>query len=234
VKPEFRIFLSGVSSEFQPARDALADDLSARGLQVRVQRSFRQEARTSTLLDKLHHYIKNCHAVVCLIGSRSGDWPEGGVRPELQAMLPPGVTRASYTQWEFFIARHYQKRLSIYQAGPGFTPFKAAPSAREDTALQDAFRAHLAQAGLDHTLFGTVQELRIAVLKEDWPQHARPAPVRLPYPSLGQLFIGRDDFMRKLRARLQPAAQGGSPRAAAIVNAVHGLGGIGKTRLAAE
>ena len=41
--PEFRVFLSAVTSEFGTARDALANDLQARGLQLRVRRSFRQE-----------------------------------------------------------------------------------------------------------------------------------------------------------------------------------------------
>jgi hypothetical protein len=38
---EFRVFLSAVTSEFGAARDALANDLQARDLQLRVQRSFR-------------------------------------------------------------------------------------------------------------------------------------------------------------------------------------------------
>jgi hypothetical protein len=41
---EFRVFLSAVTSEFGMARDAVANDLQARDLQLRVQRSFRQEA----------------------------------------------------------------------------------------------------------------------------------------------------------------------------------------------
>ena len=42
---EFRIFLSAVTSEFGRARDALAADLRSRGLLVRVQSDFRQEAQ---------------------------------------------------------------------------------------------------------------------------------------------------------------------------------------------
>jgi hypothetical protein len=40
---EFRVFLSAVTSEFGTARDAVANDLQALDLQLRVQRSFRQE-----------------------------------------------------------------------------------------------------------------------------------------------------------------------------------------------
>jgi tetratricopeptide (TPR) repeat protein len=56
-------------------------------------------------------------------------------------------------------------------------------------------------------------------------------PVHLPYQSLDTLFKGRDEFLDRLAASLQ-AADG---RATALVGkAVHGLGGVGKTRLSVE
>ena len=42
--PAFRVFLSAVTSEFAKARSALGSDLRARGLEVKVQDDFRQEA----------------------------------------------------------------------------------------------------------------------------------------------------------------------------------------------
>lgn len=56
--------------------------------------------------------------------------------------------------------------------------------------------------------------------------------VSLPYPSLGMLFKGRDSFIADLKKSFQHATAG---RATAIVGkALHGLGGVGKTRLAVE
>ena len=50
----------------------------------------------------------------------------------------------------------------------------------------------------------------------------------LPYPSLGPLFQGRDEWLTKLRESL-------AGKATAIAGkAVHGLGGVGKSRLAVE
>jgi hypothetical protein len=69
---EFRIFISAVTSEFGKARDSLAADLRSRDTFVRVQSDFRQEADSDTTLKKLHDYIRDCSAVVCVIGGRSG------------------------------------------------------------------------------------------------------------------------------------------------------------------
>jgi tetratricopeptide (TPR) repeat protein len=57
-------------------------------------------------------------------------------------------------------------------------------------------------------------------------------PIALPYSSIGRLFKGRGEFLSGLRASLCGAAEG---HATAIVGkAVHGLGGVGKSRLAIE
>jgi len=50
----------------------------------------------------------------------------------------------------------------------------------------------------------------------------------LPYPSIGELFKGREDILQQLKDQLD------SDEATAITQAIEGLGGIGKTRLAIE
>src|SRR5271166_5648182 len=99
---EFRVFLSAVTSEFGRARYALAADLRSRDTLVRVQSDFRQEADSDTTLKKLHDYIRGCSAVVCVIGARSGACPPPAAAAQFAHLLPPGITEASYTQWEFF------------------------------------------------------------------------------------------------------------------------------------
>jgi hypothetical protein len=53
----FRVFVSGVSSEFGEARSLVASDLRARGVEVKVQEDFRQGSGASTTLGKLRDYI---------------------------------------------------------------------------------------------------------------------------------------------------------------------------------
>jgi len=64
------------------------------------------------------------------------------------------------------------------------------------------------------------------------PESRRAFVHNLPYASLGALFQGREEMLTRLRETLAAAPAG---RATAVAGkAVHGLGGVGKTRLAVE
>jgi len=227
---EFRIFLSAVTSEFGKARDALAADLRSREALLRVQSDFRQEPGSDTTLRKLHDYIRDCAAVVCVIGRRSGALPPPTAAEPFAHMLPSGIAKASYTQWEFFFARHFKRRLSIYIAKDDYQPdFPAPPD--DDPELQRAFCDYIVkEQGLDRSYFANEDQLARAVLKGDWPKKRTGKPIALPYPSLGGLFKGRDEFLKKLHASLSR----GSGRTAIVGSALYGLGGIGKTQAAVE
>jgi hypothetical protein len=171
----FRIFLSAVNSEFRRARDTVvAADLRSRGLFVKVESDFRQEAGSDTILRKLNDYIRDCDAVVCIIGARSGGLPAPAEAAPFAHMLPDGFAKASYTQWEFFFARHYGKRLSIYIADEdAYRPedeYQPDPApADDDPGLQRAFRNYIAcELGHDRSYFTNVGELARAILREDW------------------------------------------------------------------
>jgi tetratricopeptide (TPR) repeat protein len=228
---EFRIFLSAVTSEFGKARDAVAADLRSREALLRVQSDFRQEPGSDTTLKKLHDYIRDCSAVVCVIGKRSGAFPTHEEAMPFAHMLPSGIARASYTQWEFLFARYFKRRLSIYIAKDEHQPDLAAPTGEDDAGLQRAFSDHIVkELGLDRSYFANEDQLARAVLKEDWPKKRTGKPITLPYPSLGSLFKGRDRFLDNLH---QSLSRGGG-RTAITGSALRGLGGIGKTRTAVE
>ncbi len=242
----FRVFLSAVSNEFASARDALANDLQAQDVTVRVQRSFRPDGAAETLLHKLRNYIEHCDVVVCLIGARGGaGFPVAAEAASFAADLPAGIAEASSTQWEFFFARHFNRRCLVYVATGAFTPDKPGATPEDRPDLQSAFLAHVKALGRQRTEVGSLHEFRAEALK-DLPRGPLPDAlservaerlavvsklILLPYPSLGTLFKGRDLFMRRLRASLTRPDGG----AAAIAGrAVHGLGGVGKTRAAVE
>jgi tetratricopeptide (TPR) repeat protein len=223
---EFRVFVSAVTNEFGRARDALASDLRSRGILVKVQSDFRQEASSDTTLRKIHDYIRQCDAVVCVIGKCAGALPPEAAAAPFRSMLPKEIDDVSYTQWEFLFARHYKLRLSIYIASDEFTA--ETPDGREGDHLQERFVAYVKSQGLDRSYFSNPDHLCRLVLKEDWPRKANHKPIALPYPSLGNLFKGRQEFLDQIRDALTRAP---GPLA---VSALHGLGGVGKTRAAVE
>jgi tetratricopeptide (TPR) repeat protein len=243
----FRVFLSAVTSEFGPVRDALANDLQSHDIIVCVQRSFRHDQNAGTLLHKLRNYIQSCDAVIFLIGARSGaGFPTPVEAEPFRDDLPSGVTEASYTQWEMHFACKFGKRRLIYFATDLFPPDKPNAHADDRPDLQAAFIAHVKSFGSQWTPVGGVHEFRAEALKDILRAPLPPAdaarltttlareaakPILLPYPSLGPLFKGRDSFMRRLHDSLH-RPNGGA--AAIACSAAYGMGGVGKTRTAVE
>jgi tetratricopeptide (TPR) repeat protein len=233
-----KIFVSAVTNEFGKARDALASDIRARGHIVRIQSDFQKSADSETLLGRLAEYIRDCHAIICIVGKQCGACPPARAAKRLSNVLPKDIEEASYTQWEFFLARHYKRRPYIYVARDDYIPDqKTASSDRID--LQSAYLEFLKADGAHRGPFSNIDQLARAVLI-DLPEVATEPivgpqtaakPIVLPYPSIGDLFKGRDEFMRRLHDSLTRTRGG---RTAIVSQALYGLGGIGKTRAAVE
>lgn len=223
----FSVFISAVTREFGAARDALANALQARGIEVKVQRSF--DLGDGTTLAKLHDYIRGCDRVIAVIGTYSGMFPpDGAVTDEFRAMLPEGMKRASLTQWEIIFARRYGVQTYFFEAA-GFEA-EQPPGDGNDEAAQAEWRHWLFDGGIgrDRRQFETADGLRADAMELKWPDLARPKPSNL-LGSIGHLFKGREEFLEKLRESFRRNA------AAAITGkVVHGLGGVGKTRTAIE
>jgi len=245
-----RLFLSTVSDEFRAYRDQLRGDLTRHNVEVKVQEDFKDLGGVT--LDKLDDYIKACDAVVHLVGDMTGAYAKEfstkailDKYPELPGKFPPlgealgkgdGI---SYTQWEAWLTLYHGKKLLIAKAGeaaprgPAYAPTDASRAAQQ---------AHLARfAAVERYPGGSpftspdnlakqIANTTILDLLAEAPSPRKPN--NLPFASLGPLFKGREGFLQTLHTALTRAGAGTA--AAVTGKALHGLGGVGKTRLAIE
>lgn len=142
---EFRVFISAVSGELKSYRDDVARVLRRKELEVRDQEHFRQGP--ATLLEQLADYIKKCDAVILLIGDCAGAFPSDdhaaalGVVPIFeQYRQETGQARASYTQWEFLLAKHYRKQTYVFFTRNGFKPDNPQSETPDRRSSQAAYR----------------------------------------------------------------------------------------------
>jgi hypothetical protein len=143
---EFRVFLSAVTSEFGAARDAVANDLRRAACSCECNAAFAGSRHPAAAIARLHPRLQRS-AVVCVIGNRSGACPSPAAAAEFAHLLPPGITKASYTQWGFLFARAHKRRLSLYIAAD-YQPDPDTPSGDDLPELQAAFIELIKAEGL--------------------------------------------------------------------------------------
>jgi hypothetical protein len=172
------ILLSAVTSEFRKYRDVLRRDLDRPNVSVKVQEDFIATG-TETLV-KLDEYIRECDAVVHLIGHMTGAfaqppsvmairerYPDLATRfPALDGFLTPDGAALPYTQWEAWLALYHGKSLIIA------VPEDGAP--RDDAFVSDDAQrsvqiAHLARLRtverFSEVRFASVDRLAVELLR---------------------------------------------------------------------
>ena len=232
------LFLSTVSSEFGILRQRLAN-LAQRTKKCLVRHQADFFHRGVKTLQKLVEEIEESSVVVHLIGAQPGwcvpadqatafldDDEHSGFElefPEVALQAREGNLPA--TQWEAWLGLYFRKRLISF----------VLPSADTDDVQRThlnrlkSIKEHPDTVNDPEALFDEIVGSLITLGL--FTQEEIHRPIRLPYPSIGTLFKGRDEFIKQLRQSLQAS----SHRATAITGkAVHGLGGVGKTRLAVE
>ena len=204
----FHVFLSHNSSD-QPTVEQIGGRLKDRGLRVWFGK---WELRPGLPRhEELEKGIAASSAVAVAIGEDGlGPWEA----PEMRA----------------FIDRSRHETLPVI---PVLLP--GAPDKPELPIFLEAFtwvdlRGGIDRKGLDLLIWGITGRRPEDVAPDDVPGVRAPALHNLPFPPLGELFKGRDHVLEELAADLSARP------ATAIVQpqALHGLCGIGKTRLAVE
>jgi hypothetical protein len=230
------VFLSSVSNEFGPLRRRLANlGQRTKNCHIRHQDDFFH--RGVKTLQKLVEEIEQSTVVMHIIGDQAGwlipaDQANAFLdqRPEFEHRFPEVAAQGRRgelpaTQWEAWLGLLLGKRLFSFQLqSPACKPLQQAHVQRLDTLKEHPQQAEDQDALYDEMLGSMITH---GILTQADVHR----PVSLPFPTIGTLFKGRNEFLEKLRLSLESS----SVRATAITGkAVHGLGGVGKTRLAVE
>lgn len=160
----FRVFVSCVTSEFQTLRILLADKLRKADIVAKIQEDFHETG--SPLLEKLDSFIKDCDAVIHLIGDATGEKPARAQVAEFLRKSPnitealasrfsgfgigvmiDGNTPISYTQWEAWLAVVHNRRLYVCVAGDHLQREHQFRSNKDDAVLQREHRLNLSNTG---------------------------------------------------------------------------------------
>ncbi|MFN9289566.1 MAG: DUF4062 domain-containing protein, partial [Planctomyces sp.] len=122
------------------------------GLEVRDQEHFRQGG--ATLIEQLRDYIQQCDAVICLVGDQYGSSVTAQHAGVLGASEwwnrfheATGHHEASYTQWEFLLAKDAKRRTWTFLTAPEFRPDGASRDTTAQQQSQSEFRRWIQQTG---------------------------------------------------------------------------------------
>jgi tetratricopeptide (TPR) repeat protein len=217
------VFISATTRDLGSYRAAIQNALLTLGIFPIQQDDF--ALAYGQLTDMLRQLVGRCNAVIHLAGFHYGAEP---------TQPPQGEPRRSYTQIEYDVARELGKPIYLFLATEDATD-KALAQTDEEKGLQMAHRQAIQRYGDVYYPFASPEEVASRVRELRFPARSADAPrrvVNLPYISLGPLFKGRDVALAELRQRLT----GSEGRVVGLTarQAIHGLGGVGKTRLAIE
>jgi tetratricopeptide (TPR) repeat protein len=224
-----KVFISRTTAGLGPLADEIAQILRDRGAEPIIQSGFLPDWRSvpQMLQDKLI----SCDSVIALIGPIYGAEPDPNNAP---AQLKDSRTQNrpfSFTQWEYLVARDLARPLFTFLlSGPSLI----APFEKESPDLEQRQQQFINDFARDPStlyyeyadrekLLAHIREMPLPINVSAGRPHNLPEPI-------GHLFKGRDEFLKTLRQKLLA----GDTTVIHGRQAIHGMGGVGKTRAAIE
>ncbi len=242
----YKVFISATTYDLKEHREEVARVLRRKGLEVVEQAHFEQGDHT--LLKKLDDKIGACQAAILVVGDTFGDAPfDEQVNAHDHGVDFEGICKEidipylSYTQWEYVLAKKkYKIPTYVFLHQTDIVPAEHIKNRTEEVApFQKAYIEWVKRFGEDRNIIDYnaadkgLKQLIEDVLVLNLPTFRSDIPFSIPFNSLQDMFIGRNEDLAALRKSLTNPDK--KQVATSIYpNALYGLGGIGKTRLAAE
>jgi tetratricopeptide (TPR) repeat protein len=227
-----KVFISATSRDLKSYRAVVADWARTHSYEPVVQDEFPVQSDYATIVQMLREKLDPCDAVIHLAGMFYGFEPSNRL---------DGEARRSYTQLEFELGKELRRQVFRFIARPDYQPDHAITQASEHAELQQQHRQRLMQGdeALSPSSRTTGNELYYEFSSHDELRsllnsiHIKPTLAK-PHnlPLVGSLFKGREEFIDQLRSVL--VSKPTHIAAVTAKQAIHGLGGIGKTRVAVE
>lgn len=230
--PKPKVFISGTSRDLKSYREVVTAWAEQQDYDPVVQDYFGVQSDYGTVVQMLREKLAPCDAVIHLAGMFYGFEPTN---------RPSGEMRRSYTQLEFELGKEFQRQVFRFIAREDYKPDNEFTQTDEQAELQKLHRQRLMQgneawSATSRTTgnelyyeFSNHEELR-KLLEHIEIKATLAQPQNLPL--VGTLIKGRDEFIEQLRAVL--VNKPSHIAAVTAKQAIHGLGGVGKTRVAVE
>jgi hypothetical protein len=243
-----KVFISATSRDLRSYREVVAKWARNNGYEPVVQDEFPVQSDYGTILQMVREKLDSCDAVIHLAGFFYGFEPTN--RPE-------GENRRSYTQLEYELAKEHKRQVFRFIAKEGFQADQTLEEIKQQ--LLEEISGLTPEQFEQHCQLQIKHRQRLMQGNESWSATSRTTGNELYYefsnqaelqsllanieikstltkpqnlPLVGSLFKGRDEFLEQLRSVLTRKPT----HIAAITakQAIHGLGGVGKTRVAVE
>ena len=217
-----QIFLSTVSAEFRSYRDALRP--RPRSPKRDGQGAGDFIATGTETLDKLDDYIRECDAVIHLVGDMTGTMAQPSSLAAIRKRYPdlagdcrglrpsePDAPALSYTQWEAWLALYHGKVLIIAVPQDGSPRRRAAPDEDQRAAQQAHLQRLQSVSRYPEFTFANADRLAVGVMRSALLDILVAAglvkrPANLPNLSIGVFFKAASPSSMSWR-RVRPGAR---------------------------
>lgn len=145
-----RVFISATTADLGSYRDAASEQILGRDELRPVQQRYFPPT-SAKLKPYIEKQIRNCDAVICLVGNHYGEDVEGA------------QPRRSHTQREFDLAKSMGKKIFIFFSTDDCEPDEKVTEDADKSALQQKHRSDLKREDHHYVFFSSHDELRLRI-----------------------------------------------------------------------